>query len=96
MLEAFGLSKSYSGSVALDQPNLTIHPGEIFCLLGTNGACKTTTWGAWFVPKVVKRAKLSVSRGWPPCSYIVSELVAAILLLTDLSYEILLRYSVAA
>jgi ABC-2 type transport system ATP-binding protein len=43
MLEAIGLSKSYSGSVALDQVNLTIHPGEIFCLLGANGARKTTT-----------------------------------------------------
>jgi hypothetical protein len=37
MLEAIDLPKSYSGSVALDQLNLT----------------------AWFIPKVVKRAKLT-------------------------------------
>jgi ABC-2 type transport system ATP-binding protein len=43
MLEAVDLSKSYNGTVALDRLNLTIAPGEVFCLLGANGAGKTTT-----------------------------------------------------
>lgn len=43
MLEAIGLTKSYDGTVALDDLNLTVRPGEVFCLLGANGAGKTTT-----------------------------------------------------
>src|SRR5919197_4350280 len=43
MLQAIGLTKAYNGCVALDSLNLTIQPGEVFCLLGANGAGKTTT-----------------------------------------------------
>ncbi len=43
MLEAIGLTKTYGSQVALDRLNLTIAPGEVFCLLGANGAGKTTT-----------------------------------------------------
>lgn len=43
MLEAIGLSKAYDGTVALADLNLTVKPGEVFCLLGANGAGKTTT-----------------------------------------------------
>jgi ABC-2 type transport system ATP-binding protein len=43
MLEAINLTKSYSGSTALNSLNLKIVPGEVFCLLGANGAGKTTT-----------------------------------------------------
>ena len=43
MFEALNLSKSYNGTVALDQLNLTIQAGEIFCPLGANGAGKTAT-----------------------------------------------------
>ncbi|TRX59185.1 ABC transporter ATP-binding protein [Fulvivirga sp. M361] len=43
MLEAINLSKKYGGKDALVNLNLTIDPGEIFCLLGANGAGKTTT-----------------------------------------------------
>jgi ABC-2 type transport system ATP-binding protein len=43
MLEAQGLSKSYNGQAALQNLNLTVAPGEVFCLLGANGAGKTTT-----------------------------------------------------
>ena len=43
MLEAVNLTKRYDSHVALDQLNLTIAPGEVFCLLGANGAGKTTT-----------------------------------------------------
>lgn len=42
MLEAQGLSKSYNGQAALQELNLTVAPGEVFCLLGANGAGKTT------------------------------------------------------
>lgn len=43
MLEAQGLSKSYNGHAALVDLNLTVAPGDVFCLLGANGAGKTTT-----------------------------------------------------
>ncbi|MET3114174.1 ABC-2 type transport system ATP-binding protein [Pedobacter sp. CG_S7] len=42
MLQAIGLTKKYQGNVALNNLNLTIEPGEIYCLLGQNGAGKTT------------------------------------------------------
>jgi ABC-2 type transport system ATP-binding protein len=43
VLTAKNLTKHYGSAVALDSLNLTIEPGEIFCLLGANGAGKTTT-----------------------------------------------------
>jgi ABC-2 type transport system ATP-binding protein len=43
MLQAVNLTKQYPGSVALDHLNLTVEPGDVFCLLGANGAGKTTT-----------------------------------------------------
>ncbi len=43
MLQAVDLSKRYEdGLLALDRLNLTVPPGELFCLLGANGAGKTT------------------------------------------------------
>ena len=42
MLEAKQLTKYYGPHLALDGLDLTIAPGEIFCLLGGNGAGKTT------------------------------------------------------
>jgi ABC-2 type transport system ATP-binding protein len=43
MLQATALTKRYNGVTALDSLNLTVQPGEVFCLLGANGAGKTTT-----------------------------------------------------
>ena len=43
MLVAKELSKRYNDVTALDSLNLTVQPGEVFCLLGANGAGKTTT-----------------------------------------------------
>lgn len=43
MIEAVGLSKRYEdGFLALDALSLKVEPGEIYCLLGANGAGKTT------------------------------------------------------
>ena len=43
MLQAVGLTKRYEdGLLALDHLDLTVPPGELFCLLGANGAGKTT------------------------------------------------------
>jgi ABC-2 type transport system ATP-binding protein len=43
MLEAINLTKRYEdGLLALDHLNFTVEPGEIFCMLGANGAGKTT------------------------------------------------------
>lgn len=44
MIEAIGLRKEYNNEdVALQGLNLKINPGEIYCLLGSNGAGKSTT-----------------------------------------------------
>jgi ABC-2 type transport system ATP-binding protein len=45
MLQAINLTKRYASQAppALDTLNLTVAPGEVFCLLGQNGAGKTTT-----------------------------------------------------
>lgn len=45
MLQAINLTKRYAPDAppALNGLNLTVSPGEIFCLLGQNGAGKTTT-----------------------------------------------------
>src|SRR3546814_9763895 len=43
VLEISGLGKTYkSGHIALSDVDLSINKGEIFALLGTNGAGKTT------------------------------------------------------
>ena len=43
MLEAIKLKKTYGDYDALKGIDLTINPGDIYCLLGANGAGKTTT-----------------------------------------------------
>jgi ABC-2 type transport system ATP-binding protein len=43
VIEALRLSKTFNGVPAVDALDLTIKPGEVFCLLGANGAGKTTT-----------------------------------------------------
>lgn len=43
MLQAISLSKNYQSYRALNALNLTVNPGEVYCLLGQNGAGKTTT-----------------------------------------------------
>jgi ABC-2 type transport system ATP-binding protein len=43
VIEAIDLTKTFGATLAVDHINLTIKPGEIFCLLGSNGAGKTTT-----------------------------------------------------
>lgn len=43
MLEAVSLRKEYNGHVALEGLDLKIEPGDIYCLLGANGAGKSTT-----------------------------------------------------
>ncbi len=43
MIESIDLTKVYEdGVLALDHLNLKVNPGEIFCLLGANGAGKST------------------------------------------------------
>lgn len=43
MLEAVRLSKHFGDVVAVDDLDLSVRPGDVFCLLGANGAGKTTT-----------------------------------------------------
>ncbi|WP_369679073.1 ATP-binding cassette domain-containing protein [Siphonobacter sp. BAB-5385] len=43
MLKAVNLTKAYGSHTALDHLNLEIQAGEIYCLLGSNGAGKSTT-----------------------------------------------------
>ena len=42
VLEALGLTKRYGTVVALDGVDFTVAAGDVFCLLGANGAGKTT------------------------------------------------------
>jgi ABC-2 type transport system ATP-binding protein len=43
VIEARQLCRTFGPTLAVDHLSLTIHPGEVFCLLGANGAGKTTT-----------------------------------------------------
>ena len=43
LIEAKNLTKRYDNKLALDELNLNIREGEIFSLLGENGAGKSTT-----------------------------------------------------
>ncbi len=43
MLQAIDLTKKYGDFTAVKSLNLSINPGQIFCLLGANGAGKSTT-----------------------------------------------------
>jgi ABC-2 type transport system ATP-binding protein len=43
VIEAVQLTKTFGGTPAVQALDLTIRPGEVFCLLGANGAGKTTT-----------------------------------------------------
>ena len=42
MLEAIEVTKQFGAKVALDGVSLSVSPGDIYCLLGANGAVKTT------------------------------------------------------
>lgn len=42
-LRASSVTKRFGALIAVDCLDLTVSPGELFCLLGTNGAGKTTT-----------------------------------------------------
>ena len=41
-IRTVNLTKKYAGAIAVDQLNLQVRQGELFCLLGVNGAGKTT------------------------------------------------------
>lgn len=43
MIEAVNLSKTFAGNSVLDNLSFTVNQGEIMCLLGANGAGKSTT-----------------------------------------------------
>jgi len=43
LLEAHGLTKRYGDTLALDTLHLSVGAGEVYCLLGANGAGKSTT-----------------------------------------------------
>ena len=43
MIRTEGLTKKFGSTVAVDNLNMEVHPGEFFSFLGPNGAGKTTT-----------------------------------------------------
>jgi ABC-2 type transport system ATP-binding protein len=58
MLKAENLTKKFGSHTALDQLNLEIKKGEVFCLLGSNGAGKSTTINIFlgFIPATSGKA----------------------------------------
>lgn len=58
MLIAENLTKQYGEHIALDKLNLEIKAGEVYCLLGSNGAGKSTTINIFlgFIPASEGRA----------------------------------------
>ena len=60
MIEAVRLSKTFNGVPAVDALDLTINPGDVFCLLGANGAGKTTTINLFlnFIPPTSGEARV--------------------------------------
>lgn len=58
MLIAENLTKQYGDYTALDKLNLEIKAGEVYCLLGSNGAGKSTTINIFlgFIPATAGRA----------------------------------------
>ena len=61
MLEAIKLRKEYGSNVALKGLDLTVKPGEIYCMLGANGAGKTTTVNCFlnFIKPTSGQAKIN-------------------------------------
>jgi ABC-2 type transport system ATP-binding protein len=62
MIQALNLTKRYEdGLLALDQVSFDIHPGEVFCLLGANGAGKTTAINLFldFIPPTEGEARIN-------------------------------------
>ena len=61
MIEALRLTKTFNGIPAVNELDLTIKPGEVFCLLGANGAGKTTTINLFlnFIPPSSGEARIS-------------------------------------
>jgi ABC-2 type transport system ATP-binding protein len=60
LIEANELCKTFGAGLAVDHLNLTIQPGEVFCLLGANGAGKTTTINLFlnFIPPTSGHARI--------------------------------------
>ena len=62
IIEARGLTKVYEdGLCALDHASFSVKPGEVFCLLGRNGAGKTTAINVFlgFIPPTEGAARIN-------------------------------------
>lgn len=61
MIQAENLTKRYDNHIALQNLNLTIQPGEVYCLLGSNGAGKSTAINIFlgFIPATSGRALIN-------------------------------------
>jgi len=61
MLQAIQLTKTYGDKTALDRLDLSVRPGEIYCMLGANGAGKTTAINLFmgFIPATSGKAEVN-------------------------------------
>jgi ABC-2 type transport system ATP-binding protein len=66
MIQANNLQKSYNGTIVLDLEELKINKGEVFGLVGNNGAGKTTFFS--LVLDLIRASKGSVSINESPVS----------------------------
>ena len=55
VIEVRGLRKTYGSLVAVDDVSFSVRPGEIFGILGPNGAGTTTTVESTNVPSMSNR-----------------------------------------
>ncbi|RFP64319.1 ATP-binding cassette domain-containing protein [Hymenobacter lapidiphilus] len=96
-LQALQLSKDYNGQPALRPLNLTLHDGDVCCLLGQNGAGKTTTLNLFlgFIAPTAGKAQLNgvdVRLNAPDTNRFVAYIPEVVMLYGNLSGLENLRY----
>lgn len=67
MISLHDIQKSYGSHQVLKNVDLTIRQGEIYGLIGKNGAGKTTIFKIILGPTDFENGRLSIAGKWPGC-----------------------------